>query len=176
MLFGVHIYGGFPLALFSLLLLMAVITDVTRYRIPNWIPLSLIVLFIGFAAISPEPVAWRSHLGAGVFAFILGALLYVFRPILGAGDVKLLTAVSLWLGAPALPAYLLLVSVCGGILAIGLWTVREVMARLGPRLAKGRGGFSVPRVLVREAKIPYGVAIAVGIIPLYMGFPGLLPS
>jgi prepilin peptidase CpaA len=175
MLFGADIYGGLPLVPFGLLLATAMVTDVTSYRIPNWIPLSLVGLFLAVAAISPNPVAWKNHLGSGLFAFVLGALLFVFRPLIGAGDVKLMAAVALWLGLPALPVYLLLMSVCGAILGIGLWTIREILAIGGRRFAKGREPLPLPRILTRRAEIPYGVAIVAAAVPLYLGFPTFAP-
>jgi prepilin peptidase CpaA len=171
MLFGAHFQDAWPLFPFGLLLLVAVVTDVTSYRIPNWISLSLVGLFLVAAAFSPEPVAWWSHLGAGLFSFVVGALLFVFRPLMGAGDVKLMAAVSLWMGIPALPVYLVLMSVCGAILGVGLWTIREILARWGPRFAKGREPLPVPRILMRHAEIPYGVAIVAAVVPMYLRFP-----
>lgn len=176
MLFGAHIFGGLPLIPFSFLLLTAAVTDVTSYRIPNWIPLSLVSFFIILAAISPEPVAWGSHLGAGLLSFAVGALLFVFRPLISAGDVKLIAAASLWIGLPGLAVYLLLVSVCGGILGIGLWAIREIVARAGPRLAKEHAAFSLPRVLVRHAEVPYGLAIVTAILIVYLKTPMFFAS
>jgi prepilin peptidase CpaA len=83
--------------LYVILLLIAAATDIWKFIIPNLISLAVIALFVALALMQPFPVAWGSHLGAAALFFAGGLLLYRFN-ILGAGDVKLLTALSLWAG------------------------------------------------------------------------------
>jgi Flp pilus assembly protein protease CpaA len=73
---------------------------------------------------------------------------------MGGGDVKLLIALSLWIGwqPQTLMYFGLLVSVAGGILAIFL-----LLARYMVKLAKYK---NPPKVLTMKAPIPYGIAIA----------------
>jgi prepilin peptidase CpaA len=89
--------------------------------------------------------------------FLGGAVLFA-RGYLGGGDVKLLSAATLWAGPAGTPSLLLLTGVLGGVLALFLLMPfgRQLlgMARLllrQPPLDAERG-LAVP--------VPYGVAIA----------------
>lgn len=141
------------------LLLAAALFDAWKYIIPNQIILGLAGLFLGTALVLPTPVAWQSHLGAagavlavGIIPFILGRL--------GGGDIKLMTAVSLWTGFDYLLEFLVYTSLAGGALALLLLLVR--------RLARGR---PLPRLLRIGESVPYAVAIA----PAAILVGGLLP-
>lgn len=141
------------------LLLAAALFDAWKYIIPNQIILGLAGLFLGTALVLPTPVAWLSHLGAagavlavGIIPFILGRL--------GGGDIKLMTAVSLWTGFDYLLEFLVYTSLAGGALALLLLLVR--------RLARGR---PLPRLLRTGESVPYAVAIA----PAAILVGGLLP-
>lgn len=141
-------YGG--------LLLTSMLTDIRWLRIPNLIPLLLIVLFLVVAAataLSGRPVNWGSHLLAGGIVLVVGIGLFAWSKI-GGGDVKLLTAVALWHGLRLLPALLIGVALAGGVLAIICVAMRR--SGLGVFLAS-RGVQTV--VLEDGAGIPYAVAI-----------------
>ena len=99
--------------LYMILLLTAAITDIWKFIIPNLISLAVIALFVALALLQPFPIPWGSHVGAAALFFAGGLLLYRFN-ILGAGDVKLLTALSLWAGFGHLADLLLGVALCGG--------------------------------------------------------------
>ena len=80
------------------LLLIAVWTDLTSYRIPNWISLAVLGLFPLFAyriGLSLNDLLWHGLAFAVVLA--AGLVLFVWNR-LGAGDAKLLAAVALWVG------------------------------------------------------------------------------
>ena len=67
--------------------------------------------------------------------------------LLGGGDVKLLAAGALWLGAAALGPFLLATVLAGGVLAVAF-----LLAGLLRRRAAGAAA----------ASLPYGIAIAAG--------------
>ena len=79
--------------------------------------------------------------------FVLAAMAFRYG-LLGGGDVKLLAAGGLWLGAAALGPYLLTTVLAGGALA------RRVR-----RLAGGGAGSAAG---TKGPSLPYGVAIAAG--------------
>jgi prepilin peptidase CpaA len=129
----------------------AAITDSLRRRIPN-------ILSAALALLGAARIALALAAGGGVAAFGLDVLAafaifvmaaFGFRfGMLGGGDVKLLAAGVLWLGAAALLPYLAVTALAGGVLAVLFVTWQ--MAR--------------PRSSIRDTgpSLPYGVAIAAG--------------
>lgn len=146
--------------LYVILLLIAAVTDIWKFIIPNLLSLAVIALFVALALMQPFPVAWGSHLGAAALFFAGGLLLYRFN-ILGAGDVKLLTALSLWAGFSHLLDLLLGVALCGGGLALALIIGRKVFFSL-VLLGSAPESRTIPRVLLQGEPVPYGVGIAAG--------------
>lgn len=138
-------------------LVTAALTDLFEMKIPNGIPLVLLVGFVALALTLGIP--WRDagfHLLAGMIVF---AACFVFFALnaMGGGDAKLLTAAAVWFGFnPSLMAFLAQVAVFGGILTLLILLIRSQSFRL---LALG---LRLPRSLSVEKKIPYGIAIAVG--------------
>jgi prepilin peptidase CpaA len=152
---------------FPALVLTAAATDVTSFTIPNWIPLALLALFpvAGLAVGVPLPTMGL-HLAVALGVLIVGAGMFALR-WMGGGDAKLIAAVTLWLGLPALPGFLLGTAMIGGSLAIMLLTLRSVhlrpMVALGPRW--------VHRLADSKEGIPYGVAIAAGTMTAFAASP-----
>ena len=86
------------------------------------------------------------HLAAAVGVFALAAIAFRFR-VLGGGDVKLLAAGTLWLGAAALGPYLVITVLAGGAMAVVF-----VFGHLVKPISM-RG---------HRPSLPYAVAIAAG--------------
>jgi prepilin peptidase CpaA len=163
------LYGVF--GLYTVLLVVAAVFDSWKFIIPNAVSVALVALFVATALILPFEVDWLSHLGAALAVFAGGAVLYGFGKM-GAGDVKLLTAVAFWAGLEHLPTFLLYVTLGGGALAIGLMIVRRIL--LGLQVAQPRlGKIKLPRALLTAEPIPYGLAIAPGAIFLGASLPHL---
>lgn len=129
----------------AIALLVAAFTDIRRRQIDNWLNLA-----IALAA----PAFWWSQglslwpdvalqLGMAVGALAILAALFAMK-VMGGGDVKLLTALALWIPFYEYMQLLLIMSIAGGILTVMLvfW---HVARRQRDRIA-----------------VPYGVAIAVG--------------
>lgn len=131
------------IALFS----AAAITDLRSRRIPNLISLGLFVL--GLVRVAGD--LWSGaastaaiDMGAAVAVLVLGAAAFHLR-MLGGGDVKLLAAGALWLGAGALGTFLMTTALTGGVLAVA-YLIRM-------RFFRPAG---------KEPGLPYGIAIAAG--------------
>lgn len=127
----------------AIALLFAAITDIRRRQIDNWLNAGIALaapLFWWTSGLALWPdVAWQ--LGVAVATFLICAGLFALR-WMGGGDVKLLTALALWI-APALFLKLVVImALLGGVLtiAMGMW---HFVRRQKDRLA-----------------IPYGVAIS----------------
>lgn len=156
--------------LYIVLLLSAAICDIWRFVIPNLLSIVLIGLFVLVAAVSPFPVDWLSHLGAALGFFVVGFGLYAAKA-LGAGDVKLLAAVSLWAGLDRLLDLLLFVALAGGALSIFLIVLRRFLP--GFLLAIRAENTKLPTVLLAGEPVPYGVGIATGAIFIATSLPVL---
>lgn len=139
---GEYLHYGLLLAL-AIGLLVAAFTDIRRRQIDNWLTAA-----IALAA----PLFWWSsglalwpdvaiQFGVALAAFTILAGLFALR-MMGGGDVKLLTALALWIAPGLFLKLIIIMALLGGILTIvmGAW---HVMRRQRDKLA-----------------IPYGVAIA----------------
>jgi len=139
---GGYLHYGLLVAL-AIALLVAAATDWRRRQIDNW-------LNAGIALAAPlfwiaSGYGWQDvalQFGVGVAAFAVFAAMFALK-WMGGGDVKLLTALALWIEPEWFLRLLIVMALVGGLLTIvmGAW---HVARRQKDRLA-----------------IPYGVAIAV---------------
>jgi prepilin peptidase CpaA len=135
------------------LLLAACCCDVLKLRIPNLIPLGLLVLFALEILFGTEPQAPFGHLLA--MGLALAILLPLFAcDMLGGGDVKLLAVVALWLGMTKLALLLILVGIAGGIFALFWLTLRWL-------IRTGLPGRRLPASLQARAPLPFALPITV---------------
>lgn len=129
---------------------VAAVTDSLRRRIPN--PISIALAVLGLVRIGAALVSGESLLTAGldlvvaVAVFAVAALAFRYR-LLGGGDVKLLAAGTLWLGAAALGSYLVITVLAGGLMAVAFVAWHMVLP-VGVRR--------------QRPSLPYAVAIAAG--------------
>lgn len=139
---GEYLHYGLLLAL-AIGLLVAAFTDIRRRQIDNWLTAAIALaapLFWWSSGLALWPdVAIQFGVALAAFAILAG--LFALR-MMGGGDVKLLTALALWIVPGLFLKLIIIMALLGGILTIvmGAW---HVMRRQRDRLA-----------------IPYGVAIA----------------
>ena len=127
------------------LLLVAAVGDLRTREIPNWLNGAIALLAIPYWLANGLPV-WPDMLiqiGIALAIFFLFALLFHFGAM-GGGDVKMVSAVALWLPLVALLNLLVIMSIAGGVLTLAM-LIRH-------RLRKSE----------KNLEIPYGVAIAFG--------------
>jgi prepilin peptidase CpaA len=127
----------------AIALLIAAFTDLRRRQIDNWLNASIAVTAPVFwwasgLALWPD-IAWQIGIALATFAAL--AVLFALRAM-GGGDVKLLTALALWIQP--------------------LWFLRllVVMALLGGILTATLGAWHIARRQRERLAIPYGVAIS----------------
>lgn len=134
----------------AIALLVAAFTDIRRRQIDNWLNAAI--------ALAAPAYWWASGLslwpgmamqvGVALLAFVLLAGLFALK-LMGGGDVKLLAALALWLPPMSFVKLLVIMSLLGGALTIVVAAWHYAVTRR------------------RDAKIPYGVAIAsAGLITL----------
>jgi len=129
----------------AIALVFAGITDIRRRQIDNWLNAGIALaapLFWWSSGLSLWPEV-AMQLGVALAAFVLLAGLFAMR-MMGGGDVKLLTALALWVRPDLFLQLLLVMSIAGGVLTV-LMVCWHTMRRQKDKLA-----------------IPYGVAIAFG--------------
>jgi prepilin peptidase CpaA len=148
------------LAGFGALLVAACCSDVLKLRIPNAIPLGLVLLF-GLEVLLGGIAAPLGHLQAMLLALAILVPLFGLN-MLGGGDVKLLTAVALWLGMSKLALLLISVGIVGGVFAL-VWLPLRRLVRCG--LSQDR----VPESFVAGAPLPFALPITIIAIPLATG-------
>ncbi len=137
----------------------AIISDFTKLTIPNWIPVVLVAGFALFAILNLDVSHVWPHLFIAAGIFCLGVAFFVAGWI-GGGDVKLLTAVILWMGPRAAQSFVLPMAVLGAVLAGALFTVNRYSDQLRPLAS---GNWLVRRLLelAQSGRCPYGVAIGI---------------
>lgn len=148
---------------FPCLIVLAGSSDVLSRRIPNVLALLIAASFLGAAVAAGMSLTdLARHFAAGLVLLVGGYLLFSFR-LLGGGDAKFLAAAGLWFGFEALPMFLTMTVLAGGVLSLA------VMAWSMVSLHHEMEGSSLHRLLkVVRPSVPYGYAIAAGAI---MAFP-----
>jgi prepilin peptidase CpaA len=146
------------LTAFGVVMAAAAFEDFRRMVIPNLLPILLVAVWpLYFAATAPSLYGALAAIGCAIAVFLVGAVLFAFNSgFLGGGDIKLLSAATLWAGPAGTPELLMLTAVLGGALALlmlipgsaELATAARV--RLGQSVDAGHG---------LKMKIPYGLAI-----------------
>lgn len=126
-------------------------TDTTRYTISNRVNGIILGLFVLAAPFLPAQ--WEALAAAAIF-FAVGLALFALG-LMGGGDVKLLTVLTLWTGwSVATLNFFFLTAVFGGVLVLLVLPLRW----LAPRVRKSEK--PLPRLLTRKEPVPYGIAIA----------------
>lgn len=175
----------------SLLLLMAAWQDCQIYRIQNALVISGALLGVVLNGLLPTGInVYASLLGWGVGLLLLLPLYWVRA--MGGGDVKLMAMVGAFLGPQATLTALLYILVTGGFLAIAVALYRGVLKKLFYRVlfmlhhwmmtlllrqsknntqskeaialsaASDATADSTDHPKLADARLPYGIAIAVG--------------
>jgi prepilin peptidase CpaA len=136
--FSYVLLGGLAIAL-----LVAAFTDIKRRQIDNWLTFGIAAaapLFWWASGLALWPdVAWQ--FGVALASFVVLAGLFALRAM-GGGDVKLLTALALWIPPLWFLKLLVVMALVGGVLTVVL------------------GSWHVARRRRDKLAIPYGVAIS----------------
>lgn len=163
------VYGMVGWVLLAVLLLVATGYDIRFRRIPNWLTLLGCVAGLLFATVHGG-IAGLLESGKGLLlAFAIGLPFWLLG-WMGAGDVKLVSAVGAFVGGGLVVNTLLAIGIAGAGLAIValLWrgvlsrTGERMMATLGLSVASRRWMYVAPDEQERDVRLPYAVAISTG--------------
>jgi prepilin peptidase CpaA len=139
---------------FPLLLIFAAWHDVSTMTIPNWVSITLAIVFIPAAmtaGLSLEQIGW--HLVFGAIVLVVCAGLFYLN-VFGGGDAKVIAAASLWTGLAGSAPFVMGMAIAGGGLAALLIALRRMKIQSNQPWAA--------RLLSPEEGAPYAVAIAIG--------------
>ncbi|RVQ66460.1 peptidase [Croceicoccus ponticola] len=157
---GMVTYG--LLAGLAIAVLYGAFTDIRSRKITNRLTLTVAAFAPAFwwasgLAIWPG-VAVQLLLAAGMFAF--GALMFRLRQM-GGGDVKLLTAIALWLPPTTFGVLMLMICIANGVLTAAMIARHRRIKRSG--------------LEAKQLQVPYGISVAVCMLMLLAGRygPGL---
>lgn len=171
---GVGLAGGFLLAL---LLSVATAIDVRSRRIPNWLTLLGCVAGLVLAALTGG-TAGLFESGKGLLlAFAIGLPFWLLG-WMGAGDVKLVSAVGAFVGGGLVVQTVLAIGVAGAFLAVAalLWrgvlgrTVERLKMSLGLTVASRQWTYMAPDARESDVRLPYAVAISAGTLAAILLF------
>lgn len=135
------------IAVWVLTLIAAAISDLRSFRIPNYLPGILIILFGVSGALVGFPVSVWENLFHFLVALIMGMGLFS-RGWIGGGDAKLYAAVAIWFNWAGAVTLIFTTTIAGLLLALSFMAARLMGLRK-----------NVPK---EDRRIPYGVAIAIG--------------
>lgn len=164
-------------ATFTVLLVLACLSDLRTRRIPNQVVLALAVLGLAYS-LGNAPIQQGLLHSAG--GFVTGLLIWLpfwLLGWLGAGDVKLFAGAAAWLGAWGAVQAAGLGALVGAVMAVG-WLGWERGIRVA--VEKSLIAMIHPKILAspsvttndRRRLVPYGVALAIGLL-VAAWFPSL---
>ncbi len=137
---GLFTYG--LLAALAIALLVAAVTDLRRRQIDNWLNAAIALsapLFWFATGLTLEGIGWQLAIALGSLAIF--ATLFALG-WMGGGDVKLLTALALWIQPVWFAQLIVVMAIAGGVLTV-VFAAWHFAARRREKPA-----------------IPYGVAIS----------------
>jgi len=144
--------GGFTdllLMALAAMLVVAAVIDMRTFTISNRLNAAVAMgapLYWLSIALTPWPgMAIQLAAGGIVFALLAGAF---YAGMMGGGDVKLAAALALWFSPGGTIKFLVLMSLAGGVLTLGLVAWHRAKQREG------------------RPQVPYGVAIAIGALAI----------
>ncbi|MGH1376206.1 MAG: A24 family peptidase [Alphaproteobacteria bacterium] len=143
---------------------LAGLSDLRSMTIPNiysvYVIAAFVVAYLTLFLSGNDNVfgSLSSHLISVFGAFVVTFCLFVTK-VIGAGDSKFGSACALWVSAKYLPIFLFFMALVGGVLGV----VALILKRKKPIENPVEGSW-VHQVQSGADKVPYGVAIAFGML------------
>jgi len=160
----------FPL-LFAFLVVFGALSDLSTFKIPNWVSYGLALLFVLYALLtwiatpalprlepgfSLPPIAINFAIG---FFVLIVAIIFWQRGFIGGGDAKYLAATSLWMGPVGSVQFMVLLSGLALIMAL----ILKASANWGFLVHAGRLPGFIKRLYakIEDNQLPYGFPIGI---------------
>jgi prepilin peptidase CpaA len=151
-LFELLFLSAFPAAM-----VLAALTDIYDFKIPNWISVLLVVCYLCAGALIHAPTGMMIEgMLFGCAMLVVGFILFAVK-FFGGGDAKLLAATAPWIGLSGFSSFLFITVFAGGILALVL-----IAFRRAPMLPIYAHAPFLIRMHQNRHEIPYAVAIVAG--------------
>ncbi len=152
------------LVIFPMLVAYGGASDLLTMTIQNRVSVLLIAGFACLALATGLPLTdWGYHLLGFLVVFPVFFLFFALN-WMGGGDVKFISAISLWIGfSPELMAFVVLVAFYGAGLTLGLLYLRQIA--VVPSVFSRMEWFA--RLTDHKTGIPYGITIAVAGLQIY---------
>ena len=152
---------------FAFLVLFGALSDLSSFRIPNWVSYGLVLLFFVqsllawlatpyMPSLSFRMPPFAINLGIG-FVVLVIAVIFWRRGYIGGGDAKYLAATSLWMGPIGVVQFMVVLSA----LALAMALILKLSANWGFLVNAGRLPAFVKRLYAKLAdnQLPYGFPI-----------------
>lgn len=156
------------------LLVLAAVSDLQSYRIPNALTVSGMALgLIATTLTAKVPATGFLHAAGGLLTALLCLVpLHALR-VMGGGDVKLMAMVGAFVGVPDILPALLFVFIAGGVaavvFAISRRRVRRLVGNVGDIVRSAAmgaltGTSPAPAGMVSAGRLPFAIPIGVGTV------------
>ena len=145
------------LTLYVLCICYAMWTDATSLTIPNVVSIVLVALFLPFSYMTMDIDAFLGHGGIAAVVFAIALIFYAFG-WMGGGDVKFMSAASLWVGPGLILQFLFNLALIGALVAILILLTRKY-ADLWRGVAAKMNVIAFIIELADARKVPYGIPI-----------------
>ncbi|MGJ8527492.1 A24 family peptidase [Maritalea sp.] len=148
--------------IFPFIMAVAAAYDLLTMRIPNWVSLALVAVFVICGFVVGLPLQEIGiHFLVGIAVLIVAFLLFIPGWI-GGGDAKFAAAIGLWMGTANIFEFLLYSAFFGGILTLVLLLFRwKVPVSVLPKAEW------ILRLHDKSVGAPYGIALAAGAMIVY---------
>lgn len=152
------------LVIYPMLVAFGGASDLLTMTIRNRVSVLLIAGFAALALATGLPLAsWGTH-ALGLLVVFPVCFGFFAAGWMGGGDVKFISAISMWIGfTPELAVFVLLVATYGMFLTLGLLYMRTSVV-LPASLARQEW---LARLHDQKSGIPYGIAIAIAGLQVY---------
>ena len=159
---GFDLVDTLLLAVFPIAMVIAAVSDLLTMQISNRISLLLIAAFAVFAGwVGLDWSVIGMHVLTAAVVLLLGFTAFAFGQM-GGGDAKLAAVIGLWFGWSYTIQFLLIASVIGGGLTLGILMLRRMPL---PAAITHIPWFA--RIYSAANGVPYGLALTAGALIVY---------
>ncbi|USG62941.1 prepilin peptidase [Sneathiella marina] len=162
------VYHLILLLLFTLIT-YAALSDLRDFTIPNFVSITIVILYPLMIMTSPDNIDWVGSLIVALSVLVIGFIFFSLR-LFGAGDIKMIAALSLWAGPSLVTNFLFVTVIAGGLLVL------LIISREGLRQAFEGTGFArgIRFAFQSKTQVPYGVAVAFGGMSILMSYEKII--